>query len=68
MKKASPGSLVFGRDMISNTPFVADWEYIRLRKQKIIDKNNQLENKNSKPHIYRIQEKFLVRNKKANKY
>ena len=29
---------------------------------------NQLENKNYKPHTYRIQDKLLVRNKKSNKY
>ena len=45
MKKASPGSLVFGRDMISNTLFIADWGDIKIRKQIIIYKNNRLENK-----------------------
>ena len=35
---------------------------------KKIDKINQLENKNLKPHTYRIQDKVLVRNKKLNKY
>ena len=54
--------------MILNTPFVVDWESIRLGKKKIIDKNNQIENKNRKPHIYRIQDKVLVRNKKSNNY
>ena len=63
-----PGQLIFGRDMILNTPFIADWGDIRLRKQKIIDKNNQLENKKRKPHTYITQERVLVRNKKANKY
>ena len=55
--QATPGRLVFGRDMILNTPFLADWEAIRLRKKKIIDKNNQIENKNRRPHIYRIRDK-----------
>ena len=55
--------MVFGRDMILNTPFIADWEAIRLRNKKIIDKNNQLENKNRKTHAYRIREKVFVRNK-----
>ena len=31
-------------------------------------KYNQLENKDCKPHTYRIQDKLLVRNKKSNKY
>ena len=53
--------------MIFNTQFIADWEAIRLRKQKIIDKNNQHEKK-FKPHTYRIQDKVLVLTKKANNY
>ena len=59
--QATPVQLVFGHDMILNTPFIADWVAIRLRKQKIIDNNNQLENKNRKPNIYRIRDKVLVR-------
>ena len=39
-----------------------------LRKQKIIYKYNQLENKNRKPHTYIIRDKVLVSNKKSNKY
>ena len=66
--QAAPGHLSFVRYMILNTPFIAEWEAIKTSKQKIIDKNNQLENKKRKPHIYRIQDKLLVRNKKTNKY
>ena len=62
------GQLMFGHDMIFNTPFIADWGDIRQHKQKLIDKNNQLENKNPKPHTYRIGDKLLARNKKLNKY
>ena len=43
--QATPGQLVFGRDMISNTLFIADWGAIKIRKQIIIYKNNKLENK-----------------------
>ena len=50
--QAMPDQLIFGRDMILNTTFIADWEAIRLRKQIIIDKNNQLENKTiNRTHI-----------------
>ena len=66
--RATTGQMVFGCEMILNTPFISDWEAIRLRNQKPIDKNNQLEDKNCKPHTYRIRNKLLVRNKKANKY
>ena len=33
-----------------------------------MEKSNQLENKNRKPHTYRIRYKILVRNKRVNKY
>ena len=62
--QATPGQLIFRHDMIFNTPFIADWEAIRLLKQEIIDKNNQLENKNCKTHTYIIRDKVLVHNKK----
>ena len=45
-----------------------DWGAIRRRKQELIDKNNQNENKNHKPHNYRVCGKLLVRNKKAKIY
>ena len=54
--------------MILNTPFRADWEVIKLRKQKIIDENNKIENKNRKPYRYIIRDKVLLRKKKSNKY
>ena len=34
-----PDQLVLGRDMILNTPFISDWEDIRQRKKKVIEKN-----------------------------
>ena len=49
----SPGQLVFGRDMIFNIQHKANWEYIRQRKQKIINKNNQKENAKCIPHNYK---------------
>ena len=63
--QATPVQLVFGHDMIINTPFIAYWEAIRIHKQNIIDKNNQLENKNRKPHTYIIREEVLVHLKKS---
>ena len=41
--KKTPGQLVFGRDMILNIKHVANWEYIRQNKQKMIEKNNKAE-------------------------
>ena len=60
--------MVFGRDIILNTPFIPDWGDISQRKQNLMDKNNQLENKNCKLNTYIIWDKVSVRNKKSNKY
>ena len=32
--QATPGQLIFGFDMILNTPFIEDWEAIMLHKKK----------------------------------
>ena len=37
--------MVFGRDMILNNPSIEDWGAIRMHKQRIIDKNKQIEKK-----------------------
>ena len=67
MLKARLGQLVFGCDIILNTPFLVDWGSIGIRKKIIIGKTSQLEKK-IKQHTYIIQDKVLVRNKKANNY
>ena len=36
--QSTPGQLVFGRDMIWDIAHVANWQYIKQRKQTLIDK------------------------------
>ena len=57
-----PGKLVFGRDMILNYTFKAEWEAFSLYNQKIMNKNNQFESKKLKQDIYRIRDIVLVCN------
>ena len=57
--QATPMQLVFGRDAILNVKFEADWKLIKERKQKVIQANNQKENKNRKEHTYRVGDKVL---------
>ena len=64
----TPGQLVFGRDMILNVKHEANWEYIRQRKQKLIEKNNKAENSKRIPHTYEIGDKVLLRRGNENKY
>ena len=55
--QAMPTQLVFGRDVIINTKFIADWDYKCPRKQKIIHYNNERE-KRSK---FRTHFKLVIR-------
>jgi transposase InsO family protein len=66
--QATPGQLVFGRDMIFNVKHTANWKLIKERKQKIIDYNNERENKSRIAHEYTINEKVLLLRHDANKY
>jgi transposase InsO family protein len=58
--EATPGQLVFGRDMLLPLKFKADWARLRQRKQDIIDQNNIRENSNRKIHDYQIGDKVLL--------
>jgi hypothetical protein len=42
--KASPGAAIFGRDMLFNIPFVADWHEIGEHRQSLTDHSNQHKN------------------------
>jgi len=58
--RATPMQLVFGRDAMTNATFIADWQYIKERKQRIIRQNNKRENKTRKPHVYQIGDRVTV--------
>ena len=68
MFKKTPGQLVFGRDMILNITHVANWELIRQNKQKLIDKNNKLENAKRVEHTNKKGDLVLLRRGTENKY
>jgi hypothetical protein len=42
--KASPGAAIFGRDMLFDIPFVADWKQIGDYRQHQTDRSNKREN------------------------
>ena len=66
--KATPMQPVFGRDAIINTKFIADWDYIRQRKQNIIHNNNERENAKRIPHTYQIGDKIMPKKYNQHKY
>jgi hypothetical protein len=51
-----------------NVKHKANWEYIRARKQKIIEKNNKAENATRIPHTYAIGDRVLLKRGTENKY
>ena len=51
--QATPGQLVFGRDMILPIQFKADWAQLALRKQAVINKSNTKENKKRMEYEYK---------------
>ena len=61
--------MVFGRDTILNTKFIADWDYIRQCKQQIINTNNIKENsRRVSQHTYRVGDKVLIKVASNTKY
>jgi hypothetical protein len=58
--QATPYQLVFGRDMIHNIAFRANWNWIQKWKQDIINKSNQKENKNQIPYEYKVGDQVLL--------
>jgi len=58
--QATPGQLVFGRDMILPIKFKANWAAIALRKQARINQSNKKENSKRIPHEYNIGDKVLL--------
>jgi len=66
--QATPGQLVFGRDMILNVQHLIDWTVIKTRKQQLIHKNNQIENSKRIPYQYQVGDLVMLENHRANKY
>lgn len=66
--RATPMQLVFSRDAILNTRFEADWQYIKDRKQHVINQNNKRENAKRTPHTYHVDDLVKVRQDPNTKY
>jgi hypothetical protein len=59
--KASPGAAIFGRDMLFNIPFIAEWQKIGEHRQRLPDLNNARENKGRIDYDYKVGQKVLLR-------
>ena len=62
--KASPGAAIFGRDMLFDIPFIADWNKIGDYRQRQTDCNTRCENKTCVDWDYKVGDKVLMRNAK----
>ena len=58
--RATPTQLVFGRDALLNVSFIADWQYIKERKQHRILQNNKRENKTRKDYQFKVGDHVMV--------
>lgn len=59
--KASPGAAIFGRDMLFDIPFIADWRKIGEYRQIQTDLNTTRENKSRIDYDYVVGGQVLVR-------
>jgi hypothetical protein len=60
--KASPGAAIFGRDMLFDIPFMADWHKIGEQWQLLTNRGNQRENVKQIDCGYKVSDKVLVIN------
>ena len=58
---ATPGQLVFGRDMLFDMLFTPDWDKIKARKRAQVLKDNERENSKRRKFTYRIGDKVLLK-------
>ena len=58
---ASPGQIIFGRDMIINAVYLANWKDLQTRRSIHIRHNNTRENKSRVPHDYAIGDFVYIR-------
>ena len=58
--KASPGAAIFGRDMLFDILFIADWNKIGDYRQCQTDGNTRCENKTCVDWDYKVGDKALV--------
>jgi hypothetical protein len=59
--KASPSAAIFGRDMLFDIPFIADWQKIGECRQRLTDLNNARENEGRINYDYKVGQKVLLR-------
>jgi hypothetical protein len=59
--QASPGQLIFGRDVIHDIRFEANWDRIKNNKEKYITTSKKRENRNRIKNKYDFGERIILR-------
>jgi hypothetical protein len=59
--KAYPGAAIFGRDLLFDIPFIADWQKIGECRQRLTDLSNAYENEGRIDYDYKVGQKVLLR-------
>jgi hypothetical protein len=59
--QSTPAAAVFGRDMLFDIPYQADWAAVGRRRQELVDRNSARENARRIDYDYRIGMKVLLR-------
>ena len=57
--RTTPGAAIFGRDMLFDIPYLADWTEIGRRRQDQVNQNNDRENKRRIDFDYAVGQKVL---------
>ncbi len=58
--KASPGMAIFGRDMLFNIPYIADWNKIGDYRQRQTNLKTKYENNSRVDYDYKVGGKVLI--------
>eukprot|EP00957_Ditylum_brightwellii_P132041 10067769-Ditylum_brightwellii.AAC.1 len=59
--KSTPGADIFGRIMLFDIPYIADWTEIGRRRQEQVESTNICENKSQLIHDYAIGHRILIK-------
>jgi hypothetical protein len=60
--KTSPGAAIFGHDMLSDIPFMADWHKIGEQRQSLTNCGNQRKNAKCIDYDYKVRDKVQLIN------
>jgi len=59
--QTTPGAAIFGRDMLFDIPYLADWKSIGQRRQELVNQNNARENARRIDFDYAVGQKVLLK-------